>query len=96
MLGIAIAGYVNVFEPDLLAIGGGLSRASHLFFDRAVQEAGVRALPALWRRTTIALAQGGADAGVIGAGVLAAQEIRGESRLRDTPRPHATTTEGAE
>jgi glucokinase len=96
MLGIAIAGYVNVFEPDLLAIGGGLSRASHLFFDRAVQEAGVRALPALWRRTTIALAQGGADAGVIGAGVLAAQEIGSGTPLRDTPRSHATTTEGAE
>jgi glucokinase len=96
MLGIAIAGYVNVFEPDLLAIGGGLSRASHLFFDRAVQEAGVRALPALWQRTTIALAQGGADAGVIGAGVLAAQEIGSETPLRDTPTSHATTTEGAE
>ena len=52
MLGVAIAGYVNVFEPERLAIGGGLSRASHLFLDRAVQEAAARALPALWRRTT--------------------------------------------
>ena len=87
MLGIAIAGYVNVFEADLLAIGGGLSRASHLFLERAVHEASVRALPALWRRTRIALAEGGADAGVIGAGVLAAQEISGRTALRDTPRP---------
>ncbi len=68
MLGIGIATYVNVFEPERLAIGGGLSRASHLFLDRAVQEAGSRALPALWQRVTIALAEGGADAGVIGAG----------------------------
>jgi glucokinase len=90
MLGIAIAGYVNVFEPDRLALGGGLSRASHLFFDRAVREAHARALPALWRRVTIALAEGGANAGVIGAGVLAAQEVSG-----DTAR-HAITTEGAE
>ena len=96
MLGVAIAGYVNVFEPDRVAIGGGLSRASHLFLDRAVQEAGVRALPALWRRAKISLAQGGANAGVIGAGVLAAQEIGSGSALRDTPRPKATTTEGAE
>ena len=97
MLGIAIAGYVNVFEPDHLAIGGGLSRASHLFFDRAVQEAGMRALPALWRRPKIALAQGGADAGVIGAGVLAAQEIRGiRTPLRDTPSSRPPTTERAE
>ena len=97
MLGIGIAGYVNVFEPDHLAIGGGLSRASHLFFERAVQEAGMRALPALWRRTKIALAQGGANAGVIGAGVLAAQEVRGiQAPLRDTPKSRPPTTERAE
>jgi hypothetical protein len=41
----------------------------------------------------IALAEGGADAGVIGAGVLAALEI---SRDRDTATSHATTTEGIE
>ena len=76
MLGVGIAGYVNVFEPERLVIGGGLSRASHLFFERAVQEAAARALPALWRRAEVSLARGGADAGVIGAGVLAAQEIR--------------------
>jgi glucokinase len=95
MLGVAIAGYINVFEPDRLTIGGGLSRASHLFLDRAVQEANARALPALIKRSKIALAEGGADAGVIGAAVLAAQEVAGQ-RLRDTPRAHATTTERAE
>jgi glucokinase len=89
MLGIAVGGYVNVFEPDRLAIGGGLSRASHLFLDRALREAHARALPALWRRVNIAVAEGGANAGVIGAGVLAAQEV-------DTARGHAMTTEGAE
>jgi glucokinase len=93
MLGVGIATYVNVFEPERLALGGGLSRASHLFLDRAVQEAGSRALPALWRRVTIALAQGGADGGVIGAGVLAAVEI---TRDRDTATSHVTTTEGIE
>ena len=94
MLGIALAGYVNVFEPDRLTIGGGISRASHLFFDRAIQEANARALPALLRRTNIALAEGGADAGVIGAAVLAAQEAAAQKR--DNPSRHATTTEGAE
>jgi glucokinase len=82
MLGVAIAGYINVFEPDRLTIGGGLSRASHLFLERAIQEANARALPALRKRTTIALAEGRADAGVIGAAVLAAQEVG----LRDTAR----------
>ena len=76
MLGVAIAGYVNVFEPERIVIGGGLSRVSHLFFERAVQEASARALPALYRRVEVSLAQGGPDAGVIGAGLLAQHEIR--------------------
>jgi glucokinase len=84
MLGVGISGYVNVFEPRYLVIGGGLSRASHLFLERAEAEARARALPALWKRVTVSLARGGADAGVIGAGVLAAQELD-----RDTEtRPH--------
>ena len=95
MLGVAIAGYVNVFEPDRLTIGGGLSRASHLFLDRAVREAAARALPALWSRTRIALAEGGAHAGVIGAAVLAAQEVAGQ-QLRDTAGAKTTPTERAE
>jgi glucokinase len=93
MLGVGIANYVNVFEPKRFAIGGGLSRASHLFLDRAVQEAGARALPALWKRVSVVLAEGGADAGVIGAGILAALELE---RDRDTGQPKATTTEGIE
>jgi len=76
MLGVAIAGYVNVFQPQHLVLGGGLSRAAHLYLERATREAGARALPALRRRAEISLARGGADAGMIGAGVLAAQEIR--------------------
>ncbi len=93
MLGIGIANYVNVFEPSRLAIGGGLSRESHHFLDRAVQEASVRALPALWKRVSVQLAEGGADAGVIGAGVLARLEL---ARDRDTDHSKATTTEGIE
>ena len=86
MLGVGIAGYVNVFEPRYLVVGGGLSRASHLYFQRAVREASARALPALWRRVEVSLTRGGADAGVIGAGVLAAQEVDGSAE-----RPGSTT-----
>jgi glucokinase len=93
MLGIGIANYVNVFEPERLAIGGGLSRASHLFLDRAIQEAHARALPALWKRVQVGLSEGGANAGVIGAGLLAALEIEHD---RNTDLSKATTSEGIE
>jgi glucokinase len=82
MLGIGIAGYVNVFEPERFVIGGGLSRAADAFLDVARREAEARALPALWKRVTVSLARGGAHAGVIGAGLLAATEL--EMASRDT------------
>jgi glucokinase len=73
-LGMGIATVVNAFEPQRLVIGGGISRAAELFLDVARAEAGRWALPALWSRTTVELARGGADAGVVGAAVLAVQE----------------------
>ena len=73
-LGCGIASFYNVFEPERLSIGGGLSRAADLFLDRAVAEARSRVLPALADRVVVEVARGGADAGVIGAGLLAALE----------------------
>ncbi|HEX2160936.1 MAG TPA: ROK family protein [Thermoleophilaceae bacterium] len=74
-LGIGIATVVNVFEPQRVVIGGGISEAAELFLDVAVAEAARWALPALWERTTVGLARGGADAGAIGAALLAAHEL---------------------
>jgi glucokinase len=74
-LGVGIANAVNAFEPQLIVIGGGLSQACDLFLDRAVAEAGSRALPELWKRVRVGAAGAGPSAGVIGAGLLAAQEI---------------------
>ena len=83
-LGLGIAGVVNTFEPERVVIGGGLSRAADLFFETACAEAERNTLPALWARTSVGLARGGADAGVIGAGLLAAQELE-RQRTGDTP-----------
>jgi glucokinase len=93
-LGLGIAGVVNTFEPEYVVIGGGLSRAAGLFMDAARREAERNTLPALWERTTLTLAKGGPEAGVIGAGLLAEQEAE---RVGDTPdgEQRATTNEGA-
>ncbi|MDQ4049085.1 MAG: ROK family protein [Actinomycetota bacterium] len=80
-LGRGIAGVVNSFEPRYVVIGGGLSRAADLFLDAARAEAARWALPPLWQRASVGLARGGAAAGVIGAGLLAAQEL---ARTGDT------------
>jgi glucokinase len=81
-LGIGISNMVNAFQPELVVIGGGLSAAADLFLDTAIAEARSRALPALWERAIVQVAQTGGGAGVIGAGLLALQE---HSRDGDTP-----------
>ena len=73
-LGIGISNVVNAFQPEVVVVGGGLSAAADLFLETAVAEAGSRALPALWERVTVQVAQAGNAAGVIGAGLLALQE----------------------
>ena len=83
-LGIGISNMVNAFQPEYVAIGGGLSAAADLFLETAVAEAGSRALPALWERATVQVARGGNAAGVVGAGLLALQE---HSRDGDTATP---------
>jgi glucokinase len=83
-LGVGISNMVNAFQPEVVAIGGGLSAAADLFLETAIAEAGSRALPKLWERTTVQVAEAGNKAGVIGAGLLALQEY---SRARDTAMP---------
>ena len=80
-LGIGISNMVNAFQPEVVAIGGGLSAAADLFLERAIDEAAARALPTLWERTVVQVAQAGNTAGVIGAGLLALQE---HARAMDT------------
>jgi glucokinase len=89
-LGVGLSGAINTFEPEYIVIGGGLSQGADMFLDRAREEAKARALPALAERVKIQLAEGGAKAGLIGAGLLAAQEVEGEKG--DTAQ--ATTRRG--
>jgi glucokinase len=89
-LGVGLASAINTFEPEHIVIGGGLSQGADLFLDRAREEAESRALPALAGRVRIARAQAGAQAGLIGAGLLALQEL--QAQKGDTAQ--ATTREG--
>jgi glucokinase len=75
-LGAAIAGAINVFQPEEVVIGGGIAAAAgDLFFEHACREARARALPAVVEGVAISLARRGAAAGAVGAGTLAAQEL---------------------
>ena len=86
-LGVGIASFVNIFEPEHIVIGGGLGEHAELFLDTAIAEAQTRALPAGFERVAISEAKGGPDAGVIGAGLLASKEYARARADGDTASP---------
>ena len=73
-LGIGMAGLMNVFEPERLVIGGGLSAVADLYLPEAEQEARRRVLPQIGARVETSVVGTGALAGVIGAARLAITE----------------------
>jgi glucokinase len=73
-LGVGIANAINLFDPQEIVIGGGVSTAGDLLLDPARRVAEAYTVPGLGRRTTIRLARHGAQAGVLGAAMVALQE----------------------
>ena len=72
-LGVALAGFANIFEPDLIVIGGGVSAAGELLLGPARQEVRDRALAPM-NETPVLAAALGPDAGMIGAAEMALEE----------------------
>lgn len=74
-LGVGIANVMNLFDPDLIVIGGGVSRAGELLTGPAERAARGLALTGVGTKTRIELARHGVHAGVRGAALLAAHEL---------------------
>jgi glucokinase len=73
-LGAALTGFANVFEPDVIVVGGGVMAAGELLLEPARRELRARALPPM-NRTPVVAAELGPDAGMIGAAALARIEL---------------------
>jgi glucokinase len=70
-LGIGLASLINVLNPEIVVIGGGLSNGWDLFQKHMHQQVIERAFPIPARRVKIVRAQCGDDAGLLGAARLA-------------------------
>jgi glucokinase len=69
-LGIGIASFVSIFNPELVVLGGGFARAGDLLFDPARRVVAERTLPPARDVVRIVPALLGAEAGLIGAGLV--------------------------
>jgi glucokinase len=75
-LGVGIASYMNIFNPDVVVIGGGVIAAGELLLAPARAEAVRRALPTMTAHARIVPAQFGTEAGLVGAAALALESAR--------------------
>ena len=70
-LGIAMANVINIFNPEMIVVGGGVSAAWDLFIEHAHDEVMRRAFPVPAARCQIVRGECGDDAGLLGAAWLA-------------------------
>ncbi len=74
-IGIGVANAINTFDPDVVAIGGGVSAAGDLLLEPAKQSAREYVREGVGTATEIRLARSGPEAGVRGAALLARSEL---------------------
>lgn len=69
-LGIGLANIVNILNPDIIVIGGGIANAGKFIFDPAKKAMKKNVVSSLAKNTKIVKARLGQDAGAIGASLL--------------------------
>jgi glucokinase len=72
-LGIGMANVVNIFNPDMIIIGGGVSKMGELLFKPVRQQVLKRSFGLPAQTAVIVPSKLGDDAGLIGANIFASQ-----------------------
>jgi glucokinase len=70
-LGVAVTSFVNIFNPQVVVIGGGVMAAGELLIEPIRRVVATRALPPSRDEVRIVMAEFGVEAGMIGAAALA-------------------------
>jgi len=76
--GVGLANLVNIFNPEMIVIGGGLSNMGNRLLEPAYQVAGERAFNQAYRTVRFVRAGLGRNSGVLGAAAFAFDEMKKE------------------
>jgi glucokinase len=77
-LGVGLAGFVNIFNPEVVAVGGGVMEAGEMVLGAARREVRLRSRPPSRDLAEIKVATLGPKSGVLGAAALARDAASGE------------------
>ncbi|MBE0431462.1 MAG: ROK family protein [Dehalococcoidia bacterium] len=75
-IGVGLANLINIFNPELIVIGGGLSNIGDILLQPAFKVAGERAYRETFSAVRFASAGLGRDSGVLGAAAFALRAMR--------------------
>jgi glucokinase len=70
-LGVGMSSLGNIFDPDVILVGGGASAAGELIVGPAREEFSRRAMRPIVANTQVLAAKFGGEAGILGAGLIA-------------------------
>jgi glucokinase len=73
-LGVGVTNSISIFDPDMIVIGGGVSKVGKIMFDKIKEVVDERGLKTMTKGCKIVPAKLGTEAGVIGAVSLAILE----------------------
>jgi glucokinase len=76
-VGVGLANLVNIFNPEVIVIGGGLSNIGDMLLEPAFEEARRRAFQPSYQAVRFARAELGRNSGVLGAAAFALQKMEG-------------------
>jgi glucokinase len=85
--GVGLANLVNIFNPEMIVIGGGLSNMGDRLLKPAYQVAGERAFDRSFRMVRFVRAGLGRNSGVLGAAAFAFDEMKRTSGSLKLKRP---------
>jgi glucokinase len=75
-LGVGLANLINIFNPEVIVIGGGLSNIGDMLLKPAFEEAGKRAFRQSYQAVRFTRAELGRNSGVLGAAAFALEKMR--------------------
>jgi len=75
-LGVGLANLINIFNPEVIIIGGGLSNIGDMLLKPAFEEAGRRAFKQSYQVVRFARAELGRNSGVLGAAAHALEKMK--------------------
>ena len=80
-LGVGLASLINIFNPELVVIGGGLSNIGDMLLEPAIREAKKRAFKTPFQAVRFERARLGRNSGVLGAAAFSLEEINRLNKL---------------